>query len=178
MRGEAEGGRYINCTLSPVHSDICKLLRKSPPWRLSFLNDKWTLMAKEPEALPAMEALVSIDDESAHGPHTVTQRDPGLAAKRRQPANSTSSASIKHGHVLRRLFFPLFPSSIPTRKNSLGPQTRNLNITCIMKADAVFWTRGNDCRDQKSNLLCIGYSSCDLHPNLSQNRKGNDPNAR
>jgi len=106
-----------------------------------------------------------------HGPHIATQRDPGLAAKRAQPANCTSSASIKHGHVLGSFFFPLFPSSILSGKNSLGQQTQNFNATCLTKADTAFWTGGNSCREQKGNLLCFGHSYCDLKPNCQKTKK-------
>lgn len=87
---------------------------------------------KEQAALPATQALASAEDESAHGPHTVTQRDPGLAAKRRQHEFCHYQAWA----CVKKIVFPLFPSSIPTRKNSPGPQTRNLNTTCVTKADA------------------------------------------
>lgn len=52
-----------------------------------------------------MQDLVSAEDEAVYGPHIMTQRDPGLAAERAQPANSASSASIKHRHVLGSFFF-------------------------------------------------------------------------
>lgn len=49
-----EKGEAHKLYVESVHSNICKVLSKSPPWSLVFLENKWIQVAKEQEDLPAM----------------------------------------------------------------------------------------------------------------------------
>lgn len=59
---EAPNWHVLGRNIYPVPS-------KSPPWSLASLESEWIQTGTEQDGLPAIETLVSVEDEEVHG-HT------------------------------------------------------------------------------------------------------------